>query len=41
MSAQQTVGAMGGLSGMRRKAVQTTKLVQAGFLPGDEGRYRR
>jgi alpha-ketoglutarate-dependent taurine dioxygenase len=39
MSAQQEPsGAMGGLRGMRRKAVQTTELVQTGFLPGNEGR---
>ncbi|HWJ49517.1 MAG TPA: TauD/TfdA family dioxygenase [Solirubrobacteraceae bacterium] len=39
MSAQQEPsGAMGGLRGMRRKAVQTTELVQTGFLPGNDGR---
>jgi alpha-ketoglutarate-dependent taurine dioxygenase len=37
MSAQQgPSGAMGGLRGMRRKAVQTTELVHTGFLPGNE-----
>ncbi len=39
MSAEPgTSGAAGGLRGMRRKAVQTTELVQTGFLPGNEGR---
>jgi alpha-ketoglutarate-dependent taurine dioxygenase len=39
MSAQQGMsGASGGLRGMRRKAVQTTELVQTGFLPGNDGR---
>ena len=37
MSAEQT-GGPGGLRGMRRKAVQTTNLVQTGFLPGGEGK---
>jgi alpha-ketoglutarate-dependent taurine dioxygenase len=31
-------GGAGGLKGMRRKAVQTTELVQTGFLPDNEGR---
>ncbi len=31
-----TNGAAGGLRGMRRKAVTTTKLVETGFLPGHE-----
>lgn len=39
MSAEQgTSGGPGGLRGMRRKAVQTTDLVQTSFLPGNEGR---
>jgi alpha-ketoglutarate-dependent taurine dioxygenase len=39
MSAQQgSSGAMGGLRGMRRKAVQATELVQTGFLPGNDER---
>jgi hypothetical protein len=39
MSAEQGMsGVSGGLRGMRRKAVQTTELVQTGFLPGNEGR---
>jgi alpha-ketoglutarate-dependent taurine dioxygenase len=39
MSAEQgTSGATGGLRGMRRKAVQTTELIQTGFLPGNDGR---
>lgn len=39
MSAQQgPSGATGGLRGMRRKAVETTELVQTGFLPGTEER---
>lgn len=37
MSAQQgPSGAMEGLRGMRRKAVETSELVQTGFLPGNE-----
>ena len=32
-----TEGGPGGLRGMRRKAVTTTKLVETGFLPGREG----
>ncbi len=35
---QQPSGAVGGLRGMRRKAVQATALTQTGFLPGNEGR---
>jgi alpha-ketoglutarate-dependent taurine dioxygenase len=39
MSAQQgPSGATGGLRGMRRKAVETSELVQIGFLPGNEER---
>ena len=37
MSAQQgQSGAMGGLRGMRRKAVETSELARTGFLPGNE-----
>jgi alpha-ketoglutarate-dependent taurine dioxygenase len=39
MSAEQgTSGPGGGLRGMRRKAVTTTKLVETGFLPGNDGK---
>jgi hypothetical protein len=39
MSAEQgTTGPGGGLRGMRRKAVATTKLVNTGFMPGREGK---
>ena len=35
---ERTAGAAGGLRTMRRKAVETTKLVETGFLPGREGK---
>ena len=39
MSAEQGTSSVGGgLRGMRRKAVQTTQLVQADSLPGHEGK---
>jgi alpha-ketoglutarate-dependent taurine dioxygenase len=39
MSAEQgTTGPGGGLRGMRRKAVATTKLVNTAFMPGREGK---
>jgi len=39
MTQQGMSGPGGGLRGMRRKAVQTTELVQTSFLPGQEGRF--
>ncbi len=38
MSTEPTSGP-GGLRGMRRKAVATTKLVETGFVPGNAGRF--
>jgi hypothetical protein len=40
MSAEHgTAGPAGGLRGMRRKAVETTNLVQTGFIPGNDGSF--
>ena len=36
---EEAEGGMGGLRGMRRKAVEATELVTTSFLPGREGKY--
>jgi alpha-ketoglutarate-dependent taurine dioxygenase len=38
MSPERTSGPGGGLRGMRRKAVETTNLLDTGFLPGGDGK---